>query len=157
MLPVAFWSLLCRNMITEQLYRSVNIQLLTPHGPSVKQRCQLEMPSIHSEDRKYLLWQVSQQELTDQPVTSALREVVVFASAIMFQPCSRCWVKRKQCSCLTEALHVTHDLFIASGNAGRKVPASYLPSSQLSHSYCLVNTNSQEKKNKGSAVGGKHL
>lgn len=119
---------------------SQNDCTLTHHGLSVKQRCQLEMPSIHSEDRKYLLPEVSQQELTDQPATSALREVVAFASIAVFQPCSQRWVKRKQCSCLTGALHVTHELFIAAGNASRKVPASYLPSSQLSHPYCLANT-----------------
>lgn len=58
--------------------------MLTHHGPSVKRRCQLEMPSIHSEDRKYLLPQVSRQELTDQSATSALREIVAFASQICF-------------------------------------------------------------------------
>lgn len=54
---------------------------------------------------------------------------------------SQSWVKRKQCSCSIEALQVTQELFITSGNASRKVLASYLPSSQLSPPYCLANTN----------------
>lgn len=47
------------------------------------------MHSVHSEDRQYLLPQALRQEPTDQTaksplyLSSALREVVTFASAVM--------------------------------------------------------------------------